>query len=114
MWDWTGEYPIFESTDHFFQVNPEISRELDIRGNEVDLLLITRWPYIRDSKEAGHWEENTVNALVPVGTEDGTAIRIASLVLRLRDWIAAESESIVAEICQMSIHFDVYIHKVIA
>lgn len=99
MRDPTGEYHTFENTDHFFQVHPDFSEAL--RGASegmAELLLIRYWPYIRDSKGSNHWAKDMVSALVLVRKQDGTALRVASLVLGLRDWLAAKPESAVIEI----------------
>ena len=97
--DPTGEHHTFEITDHFFRVHPELSVTLSaVPGGEVELLLIKYLPYIRDSNDSNHWAKDMVSALVLVRNQDGTALRLASLVLGLSEWLAASPKSAVIEI----------------
>lgn len=98
MRDVTGEYAIFESTDHFFQVHPDISRLLQSQDGVADLLFVKFWPFIVDSEQADNWERNMVGALVLVRGGDGKMMRVASLVLPLSDWLNANPEPAVVTI----------------
>lgn len=98
MRDVTGEYAPFESTDHFFQVHPDVSRLLQSQNGVVDLLFVKFWPLVRDSEQSDNWERNMVGALVLVRVDDGKMMRIASLVLPLSDWLNANPEPAVVTI----------------
>ena len=99
MQDTTGEYATFETTDHFFQVHPKISRLLQSQNCAANLLFVKFWPFIRDSEQSDNWQRNMVGALVLSKDEElGVFIRVASLVLPLSDWLKASPESAVVTI----------------
>ena len=97
MQDATGEYETFRQTGHFYQLHPDISVLVDARNREVSLLFFEFWPWIRDSDKSGNWQTNMVGALVLIEDHGGTYMRIASLVLRLKDWVDADPQP--TEVC---------------
>lgn len=84
-----GEHQTFEKTDSFFSVHPEISDMLQEAGLEADFLFVGHWPKIRDSLKSNNWLLDMVSALLIIKNADGTALRVASVVVQLEDWLAA-------------------------
>jgi len=57
---------------------------------EADFLFIGHWPKIRDSLKSNNWLLDMVSALLIIKNADGTALRAASVVMQLEDWLAAD------------------------
>lgn len=96
--DEAGEHPCFEPTDTFFRLKPEYSRVLldhrDNRDNrddsEGEFVFIEHWPRIRDSAASGKWLYDMVSALLVVRNVDGSAWRLASVLVKGEEWYAKE------------------------
>ena len=84
--DHAGEYPHFEVIDFFFRVKSEYSEMLLAQRSEADLLFVEHWPRIRDSEASNKWLYDMVSALVVVRNVDGTAWRLASVLLKSEEW----------------------------
>lgn len=80
--DVAGEYPCFELTDSFFQLKPEYSQILLNQNNVADFIFVEHWPRIRDSATSKKWLCDMVSALLVVRNPDGTAWRLASVLLK--------------------------------
>ncbi|KAL9608495.1 MAG: hypothetical protein Q9167_006674 [Letrouitia subvulpina] len=90
--DVAGEHPRFELTDAFFRLKPEYSEILAKQNNEAELIFIEQWPRIRDSAASNKWLYNMVSALLVIRNPDGTAWRLASVLLKSEDWQAKSSQ----------------------
>ena len=86
--DVAGEHQCFELTDYFFRLNPEYSQLLIKQDYEADFMFIEHWPRIRDSAASNQWLYDTVSALLVIRNPDGTAWRLASVLLKGEDWYA--------------------------
>ena len=86
--DAAGEFPSFELTDSFFRLKPEYSRLLLEQNSEADFIFIEHWPRIRDSATSDKWLSDMVSALLVVRNPDGTAWRLASVLLEGQEWYA--------------------------
>ncbi len=84
----TGEHPIFETTDVFFRVNPEISKLLEQQESIGEFIFIHEWRKIRDSEQSNKWCFDMISLLLIIRKEDGTATRLASVVLEKEHWMA--------------------------
>ena len=91
--DYAGEYPQFEVTDSFFRIKSEYSEILLAQGNEADFAFVEHYPYIRDSEASNMWLYDMVSALLIIRNPDGTAWRIASVLLKFEDWLAKNPQS---------------------
>ena len=85
-----GEYERFEHTDVFLRLGPDESRTLQDQNSEADLLFVQHWPRIRDSRASNKWLYDMVSALLVVRNGDGTAWRLASVVLEAENWYERE------------------------
>ena len=86
--DVAGEHQCFELTDYFFRLNPEYSQLLIKQDFEADFIFIEHWPRIRDSAASNQWLYDMVSALLVIRNPDGTAWRLASVLLKGEDWYA--------------------------
>ena len=86
--DVAGEYQRFELTDSFFRLKPEYSQLLIEQNYEADFIFIEHWPLIRDSLASNQWLHDMVSALLVIRNPDGTAWRLASVLLKAEDWYA--------------------------
>jgi hypothetical protein len=90
--DLAGEHQTFQKTASFFSVHPESSDMLKEAGLEAHFLFTGHWPKIRDSLVSNNWLLDMVSALLIIKNADGTALRVASVVLQLEDWLAADPQ----------------------
>lgn len=86
--DVAGEYPCFELTDSFFRLKREYSQLLIKQDYEADFMFIEHWPRIRDSAASNNWLYDMVSALLVIRNLDGTAWRLASVLLKGEEWYA--------------------------
>ena len=86
--DVAGEYQCFELTDSFFRLKPEYSQLLIKQNYEADFMFIEHWPRIRDSAASNQWLYDMVSALLVIRNPDGTAWRLASVLLKGEEWYA--------------------------
>ena len=86
--DMAGEYPCFERSDYFFRLKSEYSQVLLEQDNEADFMFVEHWPLIRDSATSNKWLYDMVSALLVVRNPDGTAWRLASVLLKGEEWYA--------------------------
>ena len=86
--DIAGEYQCFELTDSFFRLKPEYSQLLIEQNYEADFIFIEHWPRIRDSAAWNNWLYDMVSALLVIRYSDGTAWRLASVLLKGEEWYA--------------------------
>lgn len=86
--DEAGEHQCFELTDSFFRLKSEYSRFLLDQDNEGDFVFIEHWPCIRDSAASNKWLYDMVSALLVIRNPDGTAWRLASVLLKGEEWYA--------------------------
>lgn len=86
--DVAGEYQCFELTDAFFRLKPEYSQLLIKQNYEADFMFVEHWPRIRDSAASNQWLYDMVSALLVIRNADGTAWRLASVLLKGEDWYA--------------------------
>lgn len=84
--DEAGEYQCFELTDYLFRLKGDYSQLLLEQNTEADLMFVAHWPRIRDSEKSNKWLYNMVSALVLIRNQDGTAWRLASVLLKAEDW----------------------------
>jgi hypothetical protein len=96
--DEVGEHPFSEKTDYFFRLHPENSEILHRTNAKVELLLVSYWPHIRDSEQLNKWFSDMASALVIIRNEDGTAWRLASLVMRFEDWMAQNPQPVIVDL----------------
>ncbi|KAL9044251.1 MAG: hypothetical protein Q9214_002597, partial [Letrouitia sp. 1 TL-2023] len=90
--DVAGEHPHFESTDAFFRLKPEYSEILAKQNNEAEFIFVEQWPRIRDSATSNRWLHNMVSALLVVRNSNGTAWRLASVLMKSDDWHAKREQ----------------------
>jgi hypothetical protein len=93
-----GEHMKFESTDHFFQLDPSCSDKLRKDIGKAQLLFIRYWPAIRDHHESENWLFDVVSALVILRIDDRSALRVACVHMNLEDWLAADPQPGVIEL----------------
>ena len=86
--DVAGEYQCFELTDSFFRLKPEYSQLLIKQNYEADFIFIEHWPRIRDSLASNQWLYDMVSTLLVIRNPDGTAWRLASVLLKGEEWYA--------------------------
>lgn len=84
--DEAGEHQCFELTDHFFRLKAEYSQLLHEQNNKADFMFVAHWSRIRDSAASDKWLYNMVSALVVIRNQDGTAWRLASVLVKAEDW----------------------------
>lgn len=88
-----GEHERFESTDVFFRLEPEYSRILQDQNSEAEFLFVQHWPRIRDSAASNKWLDDMVSALLILRNSDGTAWRLASVLLECEHWYKQDLQS---------------------
>ena len=91
--DTAGEHEVFEETDFFFRAHPQyraILENFQVGRDPAEFLLVERWPKIRDSKASNRWRVNMVSALLINELSSGTYERLASILIPLHEWQAAE------------------------
>ena len=93
-----GDHPWFEITDYFFHLEPEYSERLQGQTGASELLFIKYWPAIRDQHTVGNWRYDMVSALLICRREDHTATRLASVVMKLDDWLAADPQPAIIDL----------------
>ena len=86
--DVAGEHQCFELTDFFFRLKPEYAQLLIQQNKEADFIFVEHWPRIRDSAASNQWLYDMVSALLVIRNPDGTAWRLASVLLKGEDWYA--------------------------
>lgn len=87
--DMAGEHSKFEPSDYFFRLKPEYSRLLlEQQDGEAELMFVEHWPLLRDSAASNKWLHDMVSALLVVRNPDGTAWRLASVLLKGEEWYA--------------------------
>ena len=86
--DVAGEHQCFELTDFFFRLKAEYSQLLIQRNYEAEFMFVEHWPRIRDSAASNQWLYDMVSALLVIRNPDGTACRLASVLLKGEDWYA--------------------------
>ena len=86
--DLAGEHQCFELTDFFFRLKPEYSQLLIEQNYEEDFMFVEHWPRIRDSATSNQWLYDMVSALLVIRNPDGTAWRLASVLLKGEEWYA--------------------------
>ena len=86
--DMAGEHPSFEPSDYLFRLKPEYSQVLLSQNGEAELMFVEHWPLLRDSAASGKWLHDMVSALLVLRNTDGTAWRLASVLLRGEEWYA--------------------------
>jgi hypothetical protein len=64
----------------------------------AEFLFIKYWPAIRDQHKVGSWRFDMVSALLISRQEDQTATRLASVVMKLEDWIAADPQPVIVDL----------------
>lgn len=93
-----GERETFENVDSFFRIHPDISQILTDANCQMEFLFIGYWPQIRDSAQSGNWLSDMLSALLIARNGDGTACRLASVVMQLDDWLAYNPEPAVIDL----------------
>ena len=86
MRDIAGNEEVFERRDYFFRTDSTTSDMLVEKGCKVELLMISHWPIIRDSEMSNTWLQDMVSCLVILPNDDGTASRIAAILLEEEAW----------------------------
>lgn len=72
----------------FFRLKSEYSRFLLDQDSEGEFVFIEHWPRIRDSAASNKWLYDMVSALLVIRNPDGTAWRLASVLLKGEEWYA--------------------------
>jgi hypothetical protein len=78
-----GEHQNFEPTDVAFRLHPAHLQVIQNRNNRVELMFVKRWPRIWDSSRI---IENMVSALVVVERDNGTYMRLSSVLIPASEW----------------------------
>lgn len=88
--DTAGEHPTFKPSDYLFRLAPEYSDVLLSQqdSDEAELMFVSHWSHLRDSAASNKWLHDMVSALVVVRKADGTAWRLASVLLKGEEWYA--------------------------
>lgn len=79
----------FRTADYFFRLHPKESKAIQKLEAKNELIFVKYWPAIRDHHKNDNWLYDMVSALLIVRNKDGTYSRVASVIMRCTDWLAA-------------------------
>ena len=86
MRDIAGNEESFEKRDYFFRTDATTSGKMMQADCRAELLMISLWPLIRDSEQSNTWLQDMVSCLIILRNDDGTAWRLAAILLEEEAW----------------------------
>jgi hypothetical protein len=84
---------VFQERDYFFHTHPDVSKTLQAGEDGIvtaELVFIRHWPAVRADRKSDSWLFDMVSALVVVKADDGTAWRLAAVLLTREQWTSLQ------------------------